>query len=252
MDQDGTDQDGTPPLVMLHGFTQTGRCFGPFGHHLARGRDLRTPDLPGHGAAAHLAGLDCPRSADHLATTCTRGGQQADWFGYSLGGRLALHVALRHPGSVRRLVLLGTTAGIEEPTERAARARQDRARAQHLEDVGVQRFLAEWLRMPMFAGLPPWARFAEERATNTVAGLAGSLRHCGTGATEPLWEQLDQLRMPVLVIAGSLDETYVEHARRLGETIGDHAVVEIVPGVHHAAHLEDPETVAALVEDFLR
>jgi 2-succinyl-6-hydroxy-2,4-cyclohexadiene-1-carboxylate synthase len=246
------DQDAPPPLAMLHGFTQTGGCFGPFGHHLGLGRDLLTPDLPGHGSAAHLAGLDCPRSADHLVAASPCVGQPVDWFGYSLGGRVALHVALRHPGSVRRLVLLGTTAGIEEPTLRAARAREDRARAQHLEEVGVQRFLAEWLRMPMFAGLPPWARFADERATNTAAGLAGSLRHCGTGATAPLWDRLAQLRMPVLVIAGALDEAYVEQAMRIGGLIGENAVVEIVPGVHHAAHLEDPTTVAALVEDFLR
>jgi 2-succinyl-6-hydroxy-2,4-cyclohexadiene-1-carboxylate synthase len=245
------DHEVPPPLILLHGFTQTGRCFGPLAHDLALDRDVLAPDLPGHGGNARLADLDCPEAADHLVDTCTDGHRPADWLGYSLGGRIALHVALRHPERVRRLVLVSATAGIEEPASRAARAREDRARAAHLEEVGVQRFLAEWLRMPMFAGLAPWARFADERATNTAAGLAGSLRRCGTGSMEPLWDRLDELHMPVLVVAGALDEPYVHSAARLATTIGDGAAVEIVPGAHHAAHLEDPVAVAVAVRRFL-
>jgi pimeloyl-ACP methyl ester carboxylesterase len=68
---------------------------------------------------------------------------------------------------------------------------------------------------------------------------------------EPLWERLDELHMPVLVVAGALDEPYVDRASRLATTIGDGATVEIVPGVHHAAHLEDPVAVAVAVRRFL-
>jgi 2-succinyl-6-hydroxy-2,4-cyclohexadiene-1-carboxylate synthase len=239
------------PLVMLHGFTQTGRCLGPLFEDLATDRDVVAPDLPGHGASSHLAHLDCPQAADHLISTCTADGATADWLGYSLGGRIALHVALRHPESVRRLVLISTTAGIDDPALRAARARQDEARAEHLENVGVQRFLAEWLRMPMFSALAPWARFADERATNTVEGLAGSLRNCGTGATLPLWDGLSELSIPVLLIVGALDEAYVEAAEWIAGSVGGGAEVTIVPGVHHAAHLEDPDSVTLAARRFL-
>ena len=67
----------------------------------------------------------------------------------------------------------------------------------------------------------------------------------------PLWDRLGTFTMPVLVIAGALDEPYVENAARLVSEIGDNAVLEIVPGVHHAAHLEDPATVTAAVRRFL-
>lgn len=239
--------DGDHRLTMLHGFTQTGACFGPLAEALALHHRVLTPDLPGHGTESRAAGLDCSGAADELAERCGRG----DWLGYSLGGRIALHVALRHPEAVERLVLLSTTAGIDDPAKRAARTAQDRQRADHVEALGVQRFLAEWLTMDMFSALEPWARFAEERARNTSAGLAGSLRNCGTGSMAPLWARLAELRMPVLVLAGSLDETYVEAARRMATAIGAQAQVEIVPGAHHAVHLEDPATVTRIVESFL-
>lgn len=235
------------PVVMLHGFTQTGRCLGPLAAELAESRPVLTPDLPGHGSNAAAATLDCPAAAAQLAGSRDR----ADWLGYSLGGRIALLVALDHPQVVERLVLLSTTAGLEDRAVRAARRNLDRRRADHIESVGVTRFLAEWLATDMFSALEPWARFADERATNSAAGLAGSLRYCGTGSMTPVWERLPSLEMPVLLLAGSLDEPYVEAARRMASAIGPNASVEVVQGCHHAVHLEDPLAVTALVEDFL-
>ncbi len=248
MTSDPTPQhDRDKRLTMLHGFTQTGACFGPLAEALALHRRVLTPDLPGHGTASRSARLDCSGAADELAERCGRG----DWLGYSLGGRIALHVALRHPGVVERLVLLSTTAGIDDPAARAARAALDRRRADHVQALGVQRFLAEWLAMDMFSALEPWARFADERALNTSAGLAGSLRSCGTGSMAPLWDRLAELDMPVLLLVGSLDEPYIEAARRIAAAVGPKAQLEIVAGAHHAVHLEDSATVTRIIESFL-
>jgi 2-succinyl-6-hydroxy-2,4-cyclohexadiene-1-carboxylate synthase len=244
--KDQRDQ-GVLPVALLHGFTQTRRCWGPFGESLGIDRPLVALDLPGHGSATAEADLDCPEAARALVD---RTGT-ADWLGYSLGGRIALHAALEHPGHVRSLVLIGATAGIRDTSEREDRRRLDEERALHLEAVGVPRFCREWLEMPMFAELPRWAQFEPERASNTVHGLAMSLRNAGTGSMVPLWEALGTLTMPVLCLAGARDTRFAEHAERMAEAIGANASVTLIDGAGHAAHLERPLSTCEAVGHFL-
>lgn len=234
-------------VVMLHGFTQTGRCLGPVADGLGEHREVLTPDLPGHGDAAQLGHLSCPAIADHLAERCG----PAHWIGYSLGGRIALHVALTHPESVHSLVLIGATAGIEDPSARERRRQLDLERAAEVEQLGVAEFTGRWLAMDMFAGLPERAHFISERLTNTSAGLAGSLRNAGTGSMEPLWENLRDLQMPVLLLSGERDASFTETAVRMDALIGDNAMALTVPGAGHAAHLEAPEPTLGLILEHL-
>src|SRR5439155_22956654 len=111
------------PLVLLHGFTQTGRGWDEVVRHLAvdRHRPL-APDLRGHGAAAARRPIDFDAC---VADVAPLGGARFALAGYSMGGRLALHVALAHPERVSRLVLVSATAGIEDPDERARRRAAD-------------------------------------------------------------------------------------------------------------------------------
>jgi len=240
-------------VVMLHGFAQTGGCLGPVVDALVDHTVVR-PDLPGHGGAAALADLDLWGIASHLARAIgpTLDGP-AVWFGYSMGGRVALHVALAHPELVSGLVLLGATAGIADAAAREDRRTADLARADRLEAVGLDRFLDEWLAQPLFAGLPEWARFDAERRRNTVPGLAGSLRHAGTGSMEPLWDRLGTIDVPVLCVVGEHDRKFTDEAHRMADTRSGglpDAAVDVVVGAGHSAHLERPERVAELVVPF--
>lgn len=239
--------DAGTPVVMVHGFTQTHRCLGPLADALAAGGPVVLPDAPGHGPDPRGDHLDCPGAADALAATAGGG----HWLGYSMGGRMALHVALAHPALVRSLVLVGATPGIEDPRRRAERRDHDGRLADRLESIGVAAFCREWLAAPMFAGLPPWARFEAERASNRVEGLAGSLRHAGTGSMAPVWDRLHLLEMPVLCMAGGADERFAATAQEMADAIGDNASVALVPGAGHAAHLERPREATALVRAFL-
>ena len=236
-----------PPVALLHGFTQTGACLGPMADDLAADHETMLVDLPGHGASSGLAGVDLWGAAEAVAAACGR----ATYIGYSMGGRIALHLALARPDLVSGLVLIGATAGIGNDVEWARRAASDAALADRVEAVGVDAFLDEWLDRPLFAGLPAWARFPGERRTNTVAGLAGSLRHCGTGTMEPLWERVGDIAAPVLCVAGRHDVHFCALAERLASSIGPNADVGIVSGAGHAAHLEAPEVTVALTRDLL-
>lgn len=235
-----------PRLVLVHGFTQTARCWGAVATELALDHEVVRVDTPGHGRSAGVA-ADLASGAELLGAT----GGRATYVGYSLGGRLCLHLALAHPDLVAGLVLIGATAGIDDQAERAERAAADERWARRLEAGGLDAFLHDWLDQPLFAGLPAEARSLEARRENTVAGLATSLRLAGTGVQEPQWHRLGALAMPVLVVAGERDRRFVDIGRRLVSSIGANAEPGLVAGAGHAAHLEAPFAFLDLVQPWL-
>ena len=242
-----SERAGTGPrLVMLHGFGQTARCWGPVADDLARDHEVVRIDAPGHGGSS-ASRADLAGTAGLMART----GRTGVWLGYSMGGRMALHVAVRSPEVVRALVLVGATPGIEDGDERAARREQDREQARRVREDGVDAFVERWLALPMFAGLPPWARFDEERRRNTAEGLAASLELAGTGSQAPLWSDLPGIDVPVLAVAGTEDARYAAIAERMASAIGPNATAALVPGAGHAAHLENPDGFLAVLRPWL-
>jgi 2-succinyl-6-hydroxy-2,4-cyclohexadiene-1-carboxylate synthase len=219
---------------MVHGFTQTRRCWGSLPVALAPTYEVVTLDAPGHGDSGHQA-VDLWDTAALLVDTAG----PATYLGYSMGGRMVLHTALAHPEQVDRLVLISATAGIEDEVERAVRRRADDERAERVEQLGVDAFLDEWLAQPMFDSLPVDDRDLDERRTNTAAGLASSLRQAGTGSQDPLWDRLAGLSMPVLLVTGSLDGKFSRTAGRMAECIGDNARWVLLSG-GHTVHRESP------------
>jgi 2-succinyl-6-hydroxy-2,4-cyclohexadiene-1-carboxylate synthase len=235
----------TPPhphFVLAHGFTQTGRSWVEVERLLAEripGCRTTSVDLPGHGDASSDTG-DLWHAADHLVA---RGGP-GTYVGYSMGGRVALHAALAHPDEIDALVLIGTTAGIDDPAERVARRAADERLAARIEQIGVAAFVREWLRNPLFAGLTDATAQTEDRCRNTPDGLASSLRGTGTGTQEPLWGRLDEITAPTLVLAGEHDDKFTRLGERLAASITD-ATFQTIPDAGHSVHLEQP---AATIE----
>jgi 2-succinyl-6-hydroxy-2,4-cyclohexadiene-1-carboxylate synthase len=233
-------------IVLVHGFTQTSRCWSPFDGLLDSRFERRALDAPGHGDAAGLA-LDMAATASYLAGA----GGDGIYLGYSMGGRMCLRVALDHPARVRGLVLISSSPGLADEGARRARVERDERLAERIEQIGVGAFLDEWLTLPLFAHLPPERAHRAERLRNTAAGLASSLRLAGTGAQEPVWSRLTELTMPVLVVAGSLDPQYVAVAQQMVAAIGTQATLVEVPGAGHSTHLEAPAPTARAVNDWL-
>ena len=240
-----------PPLTLLHGFTQTGRLWGAFGDHLAEHFTLIAIDLPGHGGSSDER-ADLPTTADLVARAITEtvGAEPTSLLGYSLGARVALHVALGTDLRLRRAVLIGATGGIDDPEARATRRATDEATAAALEDSGdVDAFIARWVSSPMFSRLGPAADLTERRR-NTARGLASSLRLTGTGTQEPLWDRLASLDLPVLALAGADDTRFAGHAQRMAGLLPS-GLVTLVPGGGHAVHLAQPEISWRVVHHWL-
>ncbi len=248
-----------PTLLLLHGFSGSAATWAP---HVEAWRGFTTVavDLLGHGAS------DCPADPrryrmercledlvallDHLDV------RRAAVLGYSMGGRVALRLALHAPERLWALVLESASPGIEDASEREARARSDAALAEAIERDGVEAFVERWQALPLFAGqarLPASLReeLRRQRLGTDRRGLAGSLRGMGAGQQEPVLARMGGIRIPVLLIAGALDDKYCDLARRMTAAL-PYSRTEIVPDAGHAVHLERPDAFAGAVRGFLQ
>jgi 2-succinyl-6-hydroxy-2,4-cyclohexadiene-1-carboxylate synthase len=242
-----------PPVTLLHGFTQSGRSWREVIAHMPERWRWIVLDLRGHGETRMRQGAAC--SMDACAEDLVRlwdelGVERSHLVGYSMGGRLALHVAARHPDRLLSLLTVGAHAGLEEEA-REGRRRGDEALAERIEKDGIEAFVDYWGSLPLFAGLerrgPAYvAEVRSERLRNHVAGLACSLRGMGAGAMEPVWDDLAQVTFPCTFVAGQLDHDYVASARRLAATVSQ-GRLEIVPRAGHAVHQERPEAFARVL-----
>ncbi|HEU0318472.1 MAG TPA: alpha/beta fold hydrolase, partial [Solirubrobacteraceae bacterium] len=171
-------------LLLLHGFSGTHRAYdGVIAALPAQRYRPLAPDLPGHGSAAAAGPIDFASCVAGLAAGAP---SRFVLCGYSLGGRVALHVALAHPERVARLVLVSTTAGIADPAARAARRRADAELAARIEREPLEEFVRRWREQPLFAGEPESVRAgaAADQLRNRPPGLAAALRGLGAGTME--------------------------------------------------------------------
>jgi 2-succinyl-6-hydroxy-2,4-cyclohexadiene-1-carboxylate synthase len=253
------DRGAGPPIVLLHGFTGSARSWTPFALRLARAHRVAAIDLIGHGrssAPEAAARYEFGCAVDDLAAIARRLGiDRAAWLGYSMGGRLALALAVQHPESVSALILESATPGIEADAARSARRRADCVLAARIESGGIERFVQHWESQPIWQtqrALPEsvLSMQREVRLANRPAGLANSLRGMGQGAQPSLWNRLPELEIPVLLIAGELDRKFRDIAARMHHLIPA-SELAIVPNVGHTVHLEQPVAYVARVEKFL-
>lgn len=234
------------PLVLLHGFAGSGASWDAV--RAAAGVEAYpaiTPDLRGHGAAKDRRPITVGGCVEDILA------QAPERFviaGYSLGGRLALHLALAAPERVSGIVLVGATAGIEDEGQRTTRRQADLALVDELERDGIDAFAVRWARQPLFAGDPTEIRMqqkAEVRANDPEA-LAEVLRTLTPGFVPAVWDRLGELTMPVWVVVGERDTRYVVLAQRFAAALPD-AQIKIVPGAGHGLLREAPEAVAAVL-----
>lgn len=253
------ERSGTgPALLLLHGFTGSQATWTPY-LDAWQGFSLIAVDLLGHGRSDSPLDLDryrMERCVEDLITLLdVLAVPHVALLGYSMGGRVALHLALHAPQRLSALILESASPGIADATARAARVRSDAALATLIEEEGIEAFVDRWQALPLFATqtrLPLAVREAlrRQRLKNDPQGLANSLRELGTGMQEPVLPRLAEMRRPVLLLAGTLDAAYCDHARRMAAVLPCRRL-EIVPDAGHAIHLEQPMLFAGAVRTFL-
>jgi 2-succinyl-6-hydroxy-2,4-cyclohexadiene-1-carboxylate synthase len=234
-----------PALVLLHGFTHTGASWKPVIAALGESYRAVAPDIRGHGSASGLEPVTLDAVVGDIAALAPH---RFTLGGYSMGGRIALHVALALPERVQRLVLVGASAGIADPDERRVRRQADERLAGEVEHSTIAEFAARWGRTPVLTGQPSSVRAAahEDRLRSTPAGIARALRGLGAGALPPLWERLGELEIPVVLIVGARDRKFHAIAADMAQRLRRAELLE-VPRAGHAVHLEAPAAVAGAI-----
>jgi 2-succinyl-6-hydroxy-2,4-cyclohexadiene-1-carboxylate synthase len=233
-------------VVLLHGFAGTGRAWDPVAQRLDRERyTALAPDLRGHGDARDARPVSFAACVDDVL-----GAAPARFVlcGYSMGGRIALHVALAAPDRVERLVLVATTAGIDDEAARAARRDDDERLAAFADGASIEQFADRWAAQPIFARTPRDAAriWREDLVRNDPRALAAVLRAIGTGAMDPLWGRLGELAMPATVLVGERDAKFVALGERLAAALPAGELV-VVAGAGHGLPREAPEAVSAAI-----
>lgn len=182
--------------------------------------------------------------------------------GYSMGGRLALHAAVRWPDAFAGLAVLGASGGVADPD---GRRRADEELARWIETHPIEDVVAHWEQNPVFASQSAELVEAQRagRLDHDPVQVAALLRTAGQGALPPIWSEIAELRrtVPLLAMAGSDDPLYVEAARTLTKGAGPSRIpqpgegpapsLRVVEGCGHAAHLERPDLVAQALLEFL-
>jgi 2-succinyl-6-hydroxy-2,4-cyclohexadiene-1-carboxylate synthase len=241
-------EQGVPEtLVLLHGFCGTHRAWDEVIAHLGsqRYRPLAL-DLPGHGElSSYKRPITFERCVEEVLVAAPR---HFALCGYSMGGRIALHVALSAPERVDRLVLVSSTAGIEDAGERNHRSVADGELADRLESGSFEDFIEQWRAQPLFADEPPRAGAVarDDHRRNRPDALAAALRGIGAGAMGSLWDRLGELTMPVQLVVGERDAKFRALAARMHRLL-PHGEIDVVPG-GHAVPLESPGALARILQ----
>jgi 2-succinyl-6-hydroxy-2,4-cyclohexadiene-1-carboxylate synthase len=250
-----------PAVVFLHGFLGSGLDWAPVAEGLSDRYFCVAPDLPGHGGHRELPvgpGL-AEVAGDLLSRLDALGVERCALGGYSMGARVALYLTAHYPDRVSALIFESGSPGMPDAAAREERRAQDHALACRLEAIGgdqaaFRAFLEEWHAQPLFASLgqDPARRekLIELRQQNNPPGLAAALRALSAGAQPDLWPSLEELDLPVLLIAGERDPRYRGIAAAMRERL-PRASFYLASGCGHNVHFENPGGYTTAVRAFL-
>jgi 2-succinyl-6-hydroxy-2,4-cyclohexadiene-1-carboxylate synthase len=247
------------PLLLLHGFTGDSSTWTPFCPVWGKHSKLIIPDIIGHGETEltedinrfkiESAAEDLIFLLDQLEI------EQIDLLGYSMGGRLALTLAIVYPERVRKLILESASPGLKTNEERMLRRMKDEELANFINDRGIVSFVDYWEAIPLFStmnSLPISIKesIREQRLSNSAQGLANSLLGMGTGSQASWWEKLDLLSCEVLLLTGEKDEKFCKIAEKMVDGMRKASWI-VMNDCGHAIHVEQKEKFGTIVSDFL-
>ena len=235
------------PILFLHGLGMTRTGWDAQLEALADGHRCVAWDLPGYGASAPLGDFSLVAAADAAAGLVERLGGSAHVVGMSMGGMIALELALRHPERVRSLALVDTSPafgldGTDPDAWRAARLAPLDAGAR-IEDF------AEPVLRGVMAPNPDPAAVANAVASMLRVPLAGLRQSIAALPAHDVRDRMGAIAAPTLVVVGELDEeTPPSYAEALAAGIPGARLV-VIPGAGHLTPFEAPDALSALLRD---
>ncbi|MWA00892.1 alpha/beta fold hydrolase [Actinomadura sp. LD22] len=244
--------DGAPRTVLLHGGAQNAHTWDTVA--LALNRPLIAIDLPGHGHSDWREDRDYwpVRNAEAIATVIERLAPEAEMVvGMSLGGLTAIRLAARHPALVRKLVVVDVTPGVNLEKAAPIAAFVDGPET----FASLDELLERTIRFNPSRSVSSLRRGimhnAGRREDGTWQWRYDRLRPPGDRlAFEGLWDDLAAVKVPTMLVRGSLSgvvspDDVDQFSRRV-----PHARVETVEGAGHSVQGDRPVELARLLDAF--
>lgn len=250
-----------PAILFLHGFMGAHDQFKQVTANLSKQFYCVAIDLLGHGQT-HFKDQDIDQEHYYrIEATANIVIEFLDFLrlnnsflvGYSMGGRLALYLAIHFPKYFQKVVLESASAGLRTATERGDRLAKDRGLAIELENSDLTLFLERWYQQPIFANMrshPDFPQMLKQRLNNSPAGLAKCLRNLSTGIQPSLWGNLSEITIPLLLLAGELDFKFVQINQQM-EQLCKYAKLVVIPNCSHNIHFENPDLFVKQIQIFL-
>ena len=241
-------------LLYLHGFT--GGAWEAEMLSRLWDREVDSISLPGHDFLASPGDCSMPAACQFVSEFVGSANEgEVDLVGYSMGGRVALSLAVEKPKWLRKLVLISARPGWDTLEDRLVRTEKDERLAARIEERGVLAFAEEWENSPIIASQRSIApairqRMQHTRRAHAAVGLAASLREMGSGAMPSLWHRLKDISVETIWITGQLDSTYGKLAREAAAR-NPLFLHQEVPHAGHCTHLEKPVAFREILDRFL-
>ena len=238
------------PVVLLHGLFGAGGNFAGIARRLAAGFRVLSPDLRNHGSSPHSPAMAYAGMAEDVLETLARHGTgPAAVVGHSMGGKVAMQLALLHPGAVSRLVVADIAPVPYPPAFRGfaeamlalplqpglTRGAADQALAAAVPDAGVRAFLLSNLR----TGPAPSWRIGLAEVAAALPEIEGWAAPAGTYPG------------PTLVLRGDRSDYVRPEHRPLFRALFPAARFASLRGAGHWLHADAPEAFAETVRGFL-
>jgi 2-succinyl-6-hydroxy-2,4-cyclohexadiene-1-carboxylate synthase len=264
-----------PSLLLLHGFMGSSADFHSTISTFSQHFHCICVDLPGHGqtpiatlapeviafGASEAIAFGASEAIDDSAFVSIAeqilaiAPDNCYLFGYSLGGRLALYLALHYPDRWQKVILESASFGLSTTQARKQRQQQDAAIARKLRQPNLDfaAFIQNWYQQSVFTGINQHPNFPElitSRFNNNPLALARSLETIGLGQQPYLGELLKINKIPLLLLAGERDPKFVEIGHQIAKNC-PYSEIIVVPNCSHNVHFQQLDLWLKAVLEFL-
>ncbi len=257
-----SDKNKENTIVFLHGFMGNLNDWDRAVSNLSDSYNCLTIDLPGHGETEvyddeYFKMQNCAEALINFLDELKI--KKTNLLGYSMGGRLGYYLIINYPHRFNKVILESSSLGMKTDLERRERMIADHQLAAEIESCTTKgkfnKFLSKWYSMDFFSTIKAndqlFREIIKKRENNNVRKLALSLRLMGAGAQPSLWNEIGNIEIPALLIAGEKDEKYTKLSNEI-VTLNNKFSLEIFNNCGHNVHLEQPDNFLKLVNLFFK
>lgn len=203
-----------PPIIFLHGLFGQGDDFLSTANLLSDRFYLILVDLPGHGRSDILKGNSFSNLCEEVLNSLPSTNHKITIIGYSLGGRIALHLITHFSNFFNKAIIISANPGLESGREE--RLYEDLTLLDNISSPEV--FFRDWYSKPLFGDLVKHKNFSlllEKRKKSNFLKIKECIGSFSVGKQPSLWENLENNSLPIIYFFGEKDKKYKEIGQRL-------------------------------------